>query len=273
MAHAGQHRSQGVRVAGHFHAHVKSFFHAQLFLRILDFLPAHIQSQGGAHFLSQFQAVGIDIGHHDIARTGVTGNGGRHAANGAGAGDQHIFSQHVEGQRRMGGVAQGVEAGENIPWDGGIAVPDVGHRDAQILGKSSRPVNPHTAGIHAQVAAAGQAVAAAAADQVPFAGDNVTGLKIMHVVADIRDRTDKFVPDVHGNRNRFLGPGIPVIYMNVGAANGSFVDFNQDIIDTDLRHINIFQPNAGFRFGFDEGFHFHVHILSIEPIGFEVFGI
>ena len=91
----------------------------------------------------------------------------------------------------------------------GIAVPDVGHRDTQILGKGSGSVNPHTAGIHAQVAAAGQTIAAATADQMAFTGDHVTGFKVMHVFAYLSNRADKFVSDMHGNRNRLSGPRHP----------------------------------------------------------------
>ena len=96
MAHVGQHRAQRIRVARHFKTHVKAFFHAQFFLSVFDLFGAHIQRQGGPHFLSQFEAVGNHIGDHHIAGPGVFGNGGRHAADGSGAGDQYIFSQHVK---------------------------------------------------------------------------------------------------------------------------------------------------------------------------------
>lgn len=58
-------------------------------------------------------------------------------------------------------------------WDGGVAGPDVGDRDAEILGKGSGAVDTNAAGVWAEVAASCHAVAAATADQVAFATDKV----------------------------------------------------------------------------------------------------
>jgi len=99
--------------------------------------------------------------------------------------------------------------------------------------------------------AAGQAIAAVAANQMPFTGYDVSRFEIVDIAADFIHRTDKLMPHMHGNLNRFLSPVIPVINVNIGAANGGFVNFNQNIVDADVRDRHIFQPDTRLRFGFD----------------------
>ena len=47
------------------------------------------------------------------------------------------------------------------------------------------------------------------------------------------------MPDNHWNRNRFLSPSIPVIDVQIGAADPGFVDANQAVIDADGRKRDI----------------------------------
>jgi hypothetical protein len=79
----------------------------------------------------------------------------------------------------------------------------------------------------------------------------------MDVGADFCNSTDKLMPDMHGDRNRFPGPGIPIIDVHVRTANRRFVNLDQDIVDSYFGYRDILQPDTGFRFGFYQGFHFH----------------
>ena len=49
------------------------------------------------------------------------------------------------------------------------------------------------------------------------------GCKPFDPIADALDDADKFVADDHRHRNRFLRPRIPVVNVNVGAADRSFL--------------------------------------------------
>ena len=82
----------------------------------------------------------------------------------------------------------------------------------------------HTACIHAKVSSSGQTVATFAAHQVPFAGNDITGLEIVHMSTGFYNFAHKFVTKMHGDRDGFLGPGIPVVDVHVCAADGGFVD-------------------------------------------------
>ena len=159
----------------------------------------------------------------------------------------------------MGGVSQRIKAGENIQRDIGITVPDIGHRNAQIFGISAGSVHTDSAGAHAQVAPAGQTVATTAANHMPLTGDQVAGLKIMDIAADLGHPADKLMADMHGHGYGFPGPIIPIVNMDIGAADCGFMDLYQHIVDTNLRNGHFFQPQSRFRSGLDQGVHFTLH--------------
>ena len=73
---------------------------------------------------------------------------------------------------------RGRPGGSSGPWHQTL---DTG---CTILGEGPRPVHAHARGVLAEVAPAGQAVAAAAADHVPLAADEVAGLEVGDVRAD-----------------------------------------------------------------------------------------
>ena len=82
--------------------------------------------------------------------------------------------------------------------------PDVRHRQRQILGKRPRPIDADALGVLAQVPAAGQAVAAPAADHVALAADDLADVKILDVRADLDDLAHELVADDHRHGNRLL---------------------------------------------------------------------
>ncbi len=257
VAHIGQHRPQCVCVTGHFHAHIKPFFHAELFLGVCDGLMPDVQGKGRAHLFGQIQAIGIDIGDHNIPGTGMPCNGSSHAPNGTGTGNQHVFAQHIKGEGRVGRIAQRVKAGENIGGNIRIAMPDIGDRNRQIFGKGTGSVHPDAAGIHAEMPPAGQAVPAMTANQMPLAGNNIAYLRVVNIAADFSHFSHKLVAHVHRNRDCFLSPGIPIVNVDIRSANGRFMNLDQDIVDADLRNRHLFQPDTRLRSGFYQGFHLH----------------
>ena len=71
----------------------------------------------------------------------------------------------------------------------------------------------------AQVPAAGQAIAAAAADDVSLAADDLAGVKILDVRADLDDFADELMADDHRHRDGLLRPGVPFVDVQIGAAD------------------------------------------------------
>src|SRR5713226_3108845 len=121
-------------------------------------------------------------------------------------------------------------------------MPDVGHGQSDVVGKSSRPVHTDTHGMRAQMAAAGEAVPAAPADHVPFAGYYVTPVKIVHIRAGLDNFANKLMTDDHRDRDGALGPFIPVVDVQISSANSDAPDADENIVDPDGGFGNLFQP-------------------------------
>ena len=104
----------------------------------------------------------------------------------------------------------------------------------------------------------GEAVSTAAAHEVPFSGDEIADSEVVDITANVSDPADELVTHRHGDRNRLLSPFIPVVDMNVRAADGGLVNLDKDVVDSHFRDRDLFQPEAGLPFGFDQSFHgFH----------------
>ena len=145
---------------------------------------------------------------------------------------------------------------EATSWDiDGIEMPDVGHRQREIFGERAGPVHADADRFLAEMPPAGQAVAASSADHVPFAADHIAHAKILDVAADIDDSPDEFMAHHQRHGNGLLRPGVPIEDVDVGAADAGSQDFDQHVVDAELRHRHVFQPQTDFRFAFDQRFH------------------
>jgi hypothetical protein len=90
---------------------------------------------------------------------------------------------------------------------------------------------------------------------VSLPGDQIADFEVVNVVPNLNDRADKLVPHRHRDRNGLLSPLIPVVNVNVRSTDSRLLDLDKHIIDPDLRDRNLFQPETGFRFFLDQGFH------------------
>src|SRR5262249_4372404 len=124
VAHVQDHVGECQGVAGHLEADVESFGHLELLLHFGERCVGWIDGQGGLHFSREVEAEGIEIGDDDVARASVAHNRDGHDANGAGAGDQHIFAEYREREGGMDSVAEGTEDGSDLKVDAGMMAPD-----------------------------------------------------------------------------------------------------------------------------------------------------
>src|SRR5580698_7335300 len=97
-----------------------------------------------------------------------------------------------------------------------------------------------------------QTIAAASAHHMPLAAHQIARAKIADVRSNLHDFADEFMPDRHRHRNGALRPFIPVVNVNVGAADSRAAYANQNIIDPDGWFGNIFEPQSGLTFAFDK---------------------
>ncbi|CAM5629473.1 hypothetical protein RLIN73S_05304 [Rhodanobacter lindaniclasticus] len=181
----------------------------------------------------------------------------------AGTGDQHVLADQVELQRAVRGVAVGVEEGGQLGGDLVGDRPQLGGRHGHVLGERAVAVHADADGVRAQVLAAGAAVAAVAADDVAFGGDAVADLVAGDAGADLHDAADELVADGEARLDRALAPLVPLVDVQVGAADGGFLDPDQHFVGTDLGHRHLFHPDALFGLALDQGFHCLRHGGSI----------
>src|SRR5262249_49597177 len=145
-------------------------------------------------------------------------------------GDQHVLAEHGERQGGVDGVAERVEDGGHVAVDARLVVPDVGDRQGEVLGEGPGAVDADAASGGRQVPGARQAVAAAAADDVPLAADDVAGLEVVHVGAEGDDLADELVADHHGHGDGLPGPVVPLVDVDVGAADAGPVDADEHVV-------------------------------------------
>src|SRR5678816_4492983 len=99
------------------------------------------------------------------------------------------------------------------------------------------------------------AVATSAADHVPFAGDQFARMKVINVRADGDDLADKFMTDGERDLDRATCPLVPIVDVDIRAADPGAKHADQDIVDSDCGFGDVAEPEAGFGGILDEGFH------------------
>ena len=88
---------------------------------------------------------------------------------------------------------------------------------------------------------AGEAVSAMTTDDVAFGGDQLTFAEVVHTGPDSLDHANELVADDHRDRNGFLRPRIPIVDMQVGAADRGPLNAHQNVVRPDLGHWNFFK--------------------------------
>ena len=245
--------------AGHLQCHVEALGHVQFFLHVVQRFLADVDAAVRTEVFGQPQPVVADVGDDHVPRASVFADGRRDATNRAGAGDQHVLAQQVELQRGVHGVAVGVENRGDVQVDARAVYPDVGHRQGNVLGEGARPIHADARRVGAEVASARHAVAAAPADHVALAGNDLPGVEVVDVVAHLDDFADEFVADHHRHRYCLRRPLVPLVDMQVGAADRCFLYLDQNVVEAGFRLRDVFHPDALAGFALDQCFHIRAH--------------
>ncbi len=197
----------------------------------------------------------VDVGDDDVARAHVPRHGGRHDADRPGAGDQHVFADEVEREGRMHGIAERIQDGAELVVDVVGQRHDVEARHLDVFGEGARNIDPDAAGLGIEMEAAATRGAALHADDVALARHALPDLETTHGGADLDDLARIFVPHHHGHRDGAAGPLVPAVDMDVGAADPGLVDPDQHVVGADHREGFVAEPQSGFGFRLDQGFH------------------
>ncbi len=245
---------KGCRGSGAFQTDVESN-HAQVIHYGSEVFFQGIYNPVCAHLFSQVGPVGTGLSGHHKAGAGKAGHGHSHASNEPGTGNQHIFPDHREGEGCMCGISQRVHDGKHLIRNAVIESHYVVGGNLHILGEGTVDVHPDSYGGLADVLAAAPAIPAVPAGDVSFAGYPFTLLKFCHFTPRLGHMTHILMPDGQSHRDGLLGPVIPVVYMQVGSANGRFADLDQYIVGAGNGNGNVFHPDSLFCFGLYQCFH------------------
>ncbi len=204
VVHGIQHRAERRWRTGHLQTHVKAFGHAQLFHHVGQALFRDIHRAGHAHFARQRQTIFIHVGNHDITCPNVLRHRRGHNADWARAGDQHVLTNQIEGERGVYRVTERVEDGGQIVRNVVRNFERVKSRDHQVFCETARTVHAHADGITAQMGTSAAAITAVTTGDMAFTGDTVTDFEAFYFLADTHHFANIFMADNHRYRNGFL---------------------------------------------------------------------
>jgi hypothetical protein len=94
---------------------------------------------------------------------------------------------------------------------------------------------------------------------VSLAHNQIAVRKAFHVIAYSLNGADELVTDRHRHRDRFLRPGVPVVDVHVGPADGCFQHADEHVVALNFWNRNFFKPEARLGFGLYDRFHHFLH--------------
>ena len=87
----------------------KPFCHPELALHVAEVPLPRVDRERRAHPPREVEPVGVEVGRDHMARACVPDDRDGHAADRAGARDEHVLAEHRERERRVHGVSERVE--------------------------------------------------------------------------------------------------------------------------------------------------------------------
>src|SRR5260370_1996967 len=121
-----------------------------------------------------------------------------------------------------------MEDGSVLLRDGRIEFPNIRLGDDDVLGESSVAVDADDFHVLANVGFAGAALQALAAGHVHFGGYKITLLDAGDFIAERDHLAAEFVSGDQRRMNAALGPTVPFINVEIGAADGCDFDLDEN---------------------------------------------
>src|SRR5205085_5094861 len=135
--------------------------------------------------------------------------------------------------------------------DAGIQLPDIGLGDHHVLGESAVSIDADDFHVLADVGFAGAALQAFAAGDVHLGGNEIAFFHARDFIAVGNDFAAELVPGNERRMNAPLGPAIPLVDVEVGAADGSDFHFDQNIRASEAWDLDLANLGAGAGLRFD----------------------
>ena len=217
-----------------------------------------IEHEVGIHLLGDLAAMLIHLDGVNLRGPAGARHRDGEQPDGPATGDGYALGRDLARQHGVHRVAQWVEDGRIFLRDRRIELPDVRLGNDDVLGK--RAVSVHADDLHvlADVRFANAALQALTAGHVHLGGDEVAFLDAGDLVAHRFHRTAELVPGNQRRMNAALRPLVPLVNVQVGAADGGHLDLDKHIGQANLwfgdfanlrarRGLRLYNGNHGVR--------------------------
>ncbi len=270
VGHRPDRGPQRGRVAGHLERDVEPLDHVELLERRFEGPLARVDGERGAHPGRDRAAVRVGLAHDHVTGARVARDGRGHQPDRAGAADQHVLAEDREGERGVDRVAERVEDRGDLLVDARPVVPDVGHRQRDVLGE--RPVAPDAEADRVRRTGCAGRPGSGGSGRRPR-GPRPTrgrpGWKSATLLPTSTISPTNSWPTTSGGWIVFARPRVPRLDVEVRAADAGLVDPDQDVVDADGRHRHVAQLEARAGVGLDQGEH-RGACLRARRVGVEV---
>ncbi len=217
-------------MAGHFENHVHTEIASLLHHNRTGIFFRRIEDVIGLHLARDFASMLVHFDGKYAGCAGGPGHGNRKQPDWSASRDGHGFGGDLARQHRVNRIAQRIENRRVFLWNGGVEFPDIRFRNDHVLGEGAVGIHADNSHVLADVSFAGAALQALAARYVHFSGYEVAFLDAGDFVTERRNFTAEFVTWNQRRMNAVLRPTVPVIDMQVGAADGCDLYFNQNVV-------------------------------------------
>src|ERR1035437_7386425 len=267
VEHIRQHLGKRRWDARHFKTNIKTLFHSEFFLDILEVRFLDIDRyRNVAHPFCQIEPVLIYIGYNDITGPRMTRDRRSHDADRTRTCDQNVLAKHLEGKSCMDRISERIEDSRDLEIDVILMTPNVRHRQSDVFGEAAICINADPARVRTKVPAPGHTVTAPAAYEVPFTADEITDVKIIDIRSDTNDLTDEFMTDRRGHLDGRLRPWVPVVNVKVRSADTAFLYADHHVVYAHFWFGNFLDPQSGLGFALYYGFHvLNLNKQKIKP--------
>ena len=105
------------------------------------------------------------------------------------------------------------------------------------------------------MSATGSTVPAATTRDVPLGRDTITDGQIVDMITHFGHHSHELVPDRERCRNRALGPCVPLVDVEIGAAYGHSLYAYEHVVSADIGHRDVDEVETRRALGLHEGLH------------------
>src|ERR1035441_6100749 len=222
---------------------------------LVDIVLGGIEDEVGLHLLGDLAAMFVDFERVNLCGSAGARHGDGEQPDRAATGDGYALGRDVARQHGVHRVAQRVEDRRVLFRNRGIEFPDIRLGNDHVLGEGAVGVDADDLHMLADVRLADAALQALAARHVHFGGDEVARLDAGDFVAHGFDRAAELVAGNQRWMNAALRPLVPLVNVEVGAADGRHLDLDQYVGQAELRLGNFADFYARRRRGLNDGKH------------------